>query len=72
MARILDTTGNMDPGYKILIGMVVVAIIFLNPNRPQSGSVPGPDERKYGTKAKRSRTISPDDTSRLIILKVRI
>jgi MFS family permease len=29
MARILDTTGSLDLGYKIMIGMVVVAIIFL-------------------------------------------
>jgi MFS family permease len=29
MARILDTTGSLDLGYKIMLGMVVVAIIFL-------------------------------------------
>jgi hypothetical protein len=29
MARILDTTGSLDLGYKIMIGMVIVAIIFL-------------------------------------------
>jgi MFS family permease len=29
MARILDTTGSLDLGYKVMIGMVIVAIIFL-------------------------------------------
>ena len=29
MAHILDTTGSLDLGYKIMIGMVIVAVIFL-------------------------------------------